>query len=471
MSHSRRHFHKMLGGAAAALGLPGKAQIAVFQHGVASGDPLQDRVILWTRISSATGPVSVAWVIAEDPAFTTIAGSGAVVTHQAIDYTVKVDAGGLQAGRTYYYRFTCLGAQSPVGRTRTLPATGADRVRFAVVSCSNYPQGYFNAYRLIAARTDLQFVLHLGDYIYEYGDRGEGLGRTPEPNREIVSLADYRQRYAQYRTDRDLQEVHRQHPMIVVWDDHESANNAWQHGADNHQPETEGAWAVRKAASAQAWREWLPVRTGGLEIYRSFRVGGLIDLLMLDTRLIGRDRQLSSFSPRLDSPARTILGTEQEAWLASELNSSRSRGTAWRILGQQVMFAQLVTPEGIPVNPDQWDGYADLHSSWGAEVSADPFTPGYATLGVEFITPAVSSSGATDPEQAKKAEALLYRTHPHIKYVDLYNRGYLLMDIDRTRARGEWWHVGTVLQPSSAETLARVLESPSGTNRLVPATA
>jgi alkaline phosphatase D len=213
----------------------------VFRHGVASGDPLTDRVILWTRVTSVRAAPGVRWEVARDAAFTRPVASGLTQTGASRDFTVKVDAGPLAPGTNYFYRFEALGERSPVGRTRTLPATNARRVRLALASCSNLPFGYFNVCRRIAARADLDAVLHLGDYIYEYpnGVYGDGttFGHEPRPPREIIALADYRMRYAQYRSDPDLQEVHRQHPFIVVWDDHEIANNAWRDGAENHQPD------------------------------------------------------------------------------------------------------------------------------------------------------------------------------------------------------------------------------------------
>jgi alkaline phosphatase D len=319
------------------------------------------------------------------------------------------------------------------------------------------------------------------------------------PNREIVSLSDYRTRYAQYRTDPDLQEAHRQHPWVVVWDDHESTNNSWRNGAENHQPATEGSWDVRKFVSIQAWFEWMPVREQpflgeGTEIYRTFRFGDLADIVMLDTRLTGRDQEApNGSSPLIADPNRTLLGAEQESWLQQELVNSRTRQTRWRILGQQVMMGQLVGPEGI-LNTDQWDGYAvsrgrllqhlasnqinnvvvltgDVHSSWGNEISANPFAANYVSQAVEFVTPAVTSPGIDDATQAAGFAAQISGTHPHVKYIDLFRRGYLLIDMDRDRVQGEWYHVPTILQRSTEETYARGLRAASGAPRLVAAPA
>ena len=279
---------------------------ARFDHGVASGDPLPDRVILWTRVTPQTarsGDIPVQWQVSLDRDFGAIIASGETTTSGQRDHTVKVDAGGLEPGTSYYYRFQSGGVLSPVGLTRTLPAAGAEKIRLAFVSCSNYPQGYFNVYRELARRGDLDAVLDLGDYFYEYGVGGyadpkiEAEGRTVVPGNEVVQLSDYRQRHALYKSDPDLQAVHAKHPFIAVWDDHELTNNAYWTGAENHQPDEEGPWDERRAAAVQAYREWMPIRdpeTGRrVKTYRSFDFGGLATLIMLDTRLIGRDEQLS----------------------------------------------------------------------------------------------------------------------------------------------------------------------------------
>ncbi|MGB1142637.1 MAG: alkaline phosphatase D family protein, partial [Halioglobus sp.] len=276
-----------------------------FLHGIASGDPLSDRVILWTRITpDEEGVAGLAWEVASDAQFTDVVASGSGTTDASVDYTAKVDVTDLEPGAHYYYRFTSGDNVSAVGSTRTLPVGQVAAASFAVVSCSNYPAGFFHVYREVANQ-ELDAVLHLGDYIYEYAadgyasERAEEFGRVSDPETEIVSLSDYRRRYAQYRTDNDLQAAHAAHPFIVVWDDHEitnheSANNPWTEGAQNHQPETEGSFEDRKAAAVQAWYEWLPVRPPSAQqdiIYRHFNYGDLLDLFMLDTRLIGRDEQ------------------------------------------------------------------------------------------------------------------------------------------------------------------------------------
>lgn len=485
-----------------------------FVHGVASGDPLDDRVVLWTRISGdadAPKTVVVAWMVAKEPTFAHPVAAGATSTDESVDFTVKIDASGLEAGTTYYYRFRALGHDSVVGRARTAPRGNVARARIAFASCSNYPYGHFNAYAAIARRADLDAVLHLGDYIYEYGDGtfgdGEALGRVPSPNKEILTLADYRARHAQYKTDPDLQEAHRQHAFITVWDDHEVANDAWQNGAENHQPE-EGDFQERKAAAMQAYFEWMPIRAeerdGTGRVYRSFHYGKLFDLVMLDTRNFGRDQQVSNPCDvtSIADPDRQLLGTDQESWFFSELDRSQRRGTRWRVVGQQVMFAQLVNvlaPGGCIFNPDQWDGYAaararvlsklqtggidnvviltgDIHSSWGNDVAATPFdaatydpATGSGSVAVELVTPGVTSPGIDNAAQAAQFGGAIRATHPHVKYVDLFHRGYALLDITKERVQCEWYHVATISERRADEALANSLQVTNGSNHLVAA--
>ncbi|MEM6580556.1 MAG: alkaline phosphatase D family protein [Pseudomonadota bacterium] len=337
---------------------------ASFNHGVASGDPLSDRVILWTRLTPETeGEVNVDWEIATDDTFGSVVASGNGTTTSDVDYTIKVDADGLDPQTSYYYRFIVGDEISPIGKTRTAALGAIDSARFAVVSCSNYPAGFFNVYREVA-RQELDAVLHLGDYIYEYdadgyaSERSEEFGRVSQPENEIITLQDYRTRYAQYRSDTDLQDCHAAHPFIVVWDDHELANNAWREGAEEHDPATEGEWSVRRAAAIQAWYEWLPVRPPATQreiIYRSFQYGDLLDLIMVDTRSIGRDLQIEygdfvnggmidtqAALAALNDSNRTILGSDQLTWLKAQLTDSTAR---WQVIGQQVLMARLSLPE------------------------------------------------------------------------------------------------------------------------------
>lgn len=490
----------------------GTTSASPFQHGIASGDPLPDRIILWTRVTppSIGAEVEVRWSIAEDPEFTRTVDRGSVLATAARDHTVKVDAQGLAPGQTYHYRFTALGHRSATGRTRTAASGHVERVRIAVASCANYPYGHFNVYGAIAKRTDLDAVVHLGDYLYEYenGRYGDGtpLGREPQPvDREMVYLADYRARHAIYKTDPDLQAMHRQHPMIAVWDDHELTNDAWWGGAENHQ-ENEGSWEVRRAAAVAAYREWMPIRelhTGPVgQIHRRFRYGDLLDLVMLDTRLVGRDRQAnwheSGWERIVKDPSRTLLGRPQEAWLAQTLERSRDDKIAWRVLGQQVLMGQLEPRSLGPwVNTDMWDGYApararlldhvaaqkidnlivltgDIHSSWGVEIAADPFGRGYdpvtgrGALAVELVTPAVSSPPPVKPDDAVEREAAMLASHPHLRWLELRHRGYVLVDIDHDRALSQWHYVDNVAERSTETTMGKALAVPRGEARLRP---
>jgi alkaline phosphatase D len=340
-----------------------------FSHGVASGDPLTDRVILWTRVTPETaGRIRINWEIATDSAFANVVNSGAGTTSADVDYTLKVDAEGLEPGQGYYYRFSSGDAVSPTGSTRTLPTGAIGAATFAAVSCSNYPAGYFNVYREVA-NSDVDAVLHLGDYIYEYpvdgyaSARAEEFGRTVEPVTELFSLEDYRTRYAQYRTDPDLQAAHAAHPFLVIWDDHEIANDGWREGAENHDPATEGDYNARKLAAIQAWYEWQPVRPPADVdeiIYRRFQYGDLLDLLMLDTRFIARDKQFTysdfisgsmidveTARAGFGDANRTILGATQLEWLREQLSDSVARAARWQVLGQQVLFGRYWLPSPI----------------------------------------------------------------------------------------------------------------------------
>lgn len=356
-----------------------------FLHGVASGDPLQDAVILWTRVTpedaSFDGEVNVAWEVATDTAFSDIVTSGSANISSASDYTIKVDAVGLSDSSTYYYRFSSGGVTSPVGTTRTLPQGDVSAVKLAVMSCSNYPAGYFHVYELAAAQTELDAVLHLGDYIYEYAkdgyasERAEALGRVVQPETEIISLADYRTRYAQYRSDANLQKLHATVPFIVVWDDHEVANDAYKNGAQNHD-DSEGDFEARKLAALQAYFEWLPIRpviSGDNEIInRRFSFGNLVDLHMLDTRIVGRDQQLdyanyidpitggidaAQFTADVTDPNRTLLGAEQLQWLLGGLTTSEA---TWQVLGQQVLMGRMLLPAAIATQQLSVSQFAEL---------------------------------------------------------------------------------------------------------------
>ncbi|EJG1903124.1 alkaline phosphatase D family protein, partial [Vibrio parahaemolyticus] len=339
-----------------------------FEHGVASGDPTQTQVIIWTRVTTAASYVDVSWQVASDMEFSNVVQSGVFTTDTGRDFTVKVDVQNLNANSQYYYRFIVGEMMSEVGQTQTLPEDGVEKASMAVVSCANYPAGYFHVYREILnqhEQSPFDVVLHLGDYIYEYGAGGyasedaAALGREPSKGAECITLDDYRKRYAQYRQDADLQALHAKLPMIAVWDDHELANDTWKNGAENHQDD-EGSFIDRRAAAAAAWTEWLPVRENtfsNMLIYRQFSFGNLVNLMMLDTRLVGRDKPLDYFSlsvPTMEaigglvaqsrSADRELLGTEQLAWLMNEFNTHDAK---WNVLGQQVLMSRMELPSSV----------------------------------------------------------------------------------------------------------------------------
>lgn len=449
----------------------------VFLHGVASGDPLPDSVILWTRLSglAATNPdpVEGSWEVAEslddeEPMLT-----GRFETGARRDYTVKVEAQGLRAGTTYYYRFRFRGAVSPWGRTRTAPHGATPRLRFAVVSCASYAAGYFHAYRAIAERADIDAVIHLGDYIYEHASGEYGSLRDYDPPHELLTLDDYRRRYAQYRSDPDLMAVHQQIPFLAVWDDHEVANNAWRGGAENHQVD-EGDYQTRKRAAQEAYFEWLPVRESEPgRVHRSFRYGDLVQLILADTRHWGRDEVLSDVTaPEFQDPDRSILGADQESWLERELSEA---STVWRVLAQQVVFSNVAL--GVDIT-DSWDGYpanrervlgwfgehqldnvailsGDIHMSWAFDVvpaaaaaSYDPET-GEGALAVELVAPSVTSPSLEREVAERLAQVALEL--PHVRMAELTRRGFLLLDVDEQRLQGEWYLFDRVDRPSDEQ--------------------
>jgi alkaline phosphatase D len=512
------------------LGMRGRAasrsDVYEFRHGVASGDPLHDAVILWTRVSNAGGEsLTLNWQVARDEAMTDIVASGLAATDADRDYTVKVDARGLPSDAQLYYRFAIGDNVSPVGRTRTLPAGSVDTARFAVVSCSNHPYGYFNAYRDIAEQHDLDAVIHLGDYIYEYGlgeyatERAEALGRIPDPPTELLTLSDYRRRYAQYRSDPDLKAMHGTHPMIAVWDDHELANDAWRDGAQNHgdrKDVDEGAWEARREAAIRAWFEWQPVRGepagGRTQIYRDYRYGDLLRLIMLDTRIYGRDPQpdisstdgtRSSILAALNDGKRQMLGRRQQRWLRKQL---KKRGTTWQALGQQVLLSPLDSPDLEPLldlarpsyvpveelqrnialsktNPpvllDTWDGYpwarrkllqdiarhgnntvvlsGDLHTSIAGNVRLDD-APEATT--VEFMGTSVTSPGFAEylPETRPGAvAAATLEQNPDLRYMETDRRGWLHMTFTHDKCIGEWRLLDTITETDYTVTVDRRL--------------
>ncbi|MDX2818083.1 alkaline phosphatase D family protein [Streptomyces sp. NPDC006207] len=508
--------------AAPASAAPGPA----FLHGVASGDPLPDGVLLWTRVTplpeavpgSGLGPATeVSWTVATDKAFTSVVATGTATTTATSDHTVKADVRGLQPATDYWFRFTAGGVTSPAGRTRTAPAenAAADRLRFGVVSCANWEAGYFSSYRHLAARGDLDAWLHLGDYIYEYGTGGYAargtVVRPHAPAHEIVTLADYRTRHGRYKTDTDLQALHAVAPVVAIWDDHEFANDAWSGGAENHTEGAEGAWTARVAAAKQAYFEWMPVRPSVAgTTYRRLRFGKLADLSLLDLRSF-RSQQASIGSGSVDDPDRTITGRAQLDWLKAGLKAS---DTTWRLIGNSVMISpvafgalpdHLLAPlakllglpaEGLAVNVDQWDGYTDdrreilahlrdngirntvfltgdIHMAWANDVPVKAATyPLSASAATEFVVTSVTSDNLDDilkvaPDTVSTvAEAAVKAANRHVKWLDMDSHGYGVLDITGERAQMDYYALSDRTDPNASSTWERSYRTLSGTQKV-----
>ncbi len=470
-----------------------------FTHGVASGDPYAESVVLWTRVlpDDSARQVSVTWEVALEPEFSHIERSGIASSHEDHDFTVKVIADSLKEGHIYYYRFRVGSQHSPVGRTRT--AGGDEPVRFAIASCSNYEWGFFNAYKSISEINDLNAVLHLGDYIYEYGPGVYGdttIGRIHTPAHEIITLSDYRTRYSQYREDPDLQAVHQQHPFITIWDDHEIANNAYVDGAQNHQDD-EGDYQKRQKIARQVYYEWMPVRENTPH-YRSFSFGNLVDLFMLDERLEGRTQQVEGMtSPEYTDSTRSILGNTQFEWLTSELRESSA---VWQLIGNQVIYSYLNWSEGeVSRNMDAWDGYpveqeklanvirsldkqnvvfvtGDTHSSWAFEVVTNPFeaydaSTSEGAIALEFGVTSINSGNSnerySDEEVIAREQAITDTPiNPHLKYSNLRDHGYMLLQLGREEGKVEFHFVDTLRVRDAATYLGETFYFTAGENHL-----
>ncbi|MFE7545739.1 alkaline phosphatase D family protein [Streptomyces platensis] len=501
-------------------------QDPLFQHGVASGDPLPDGVLLWTRVTptpaatpgSGRGPATkVSWQVATDKDFASVVARGNLTASAAADHTVKADVRGLKPATHYYYRFTAGGQHSPVGRTRTAPAhdSAAGNVRFGVVSCANWESGYFSPYRHLAARTDLDAVLHLGDYLYEYksGEYPEFkyVVRPHSPAHELLTLADYRIRHGVHKTDPDALAMHASHPVIAMWDDHEFADNAWKGGATNHTPETEGPWSARMAAAKQAYFEWMPVRpsTAGTT-YRRLRFGTLADLHLLDLRSF-RDEQAKVGSGDVDDPSRTLTGRAQLDWLKAGLERS---DTAWRLVGTSVMISQVafgavpakllgpladilgIPKEGLAINTDQWDGYTDdrrellshlsdrgidntvfltgdIHMAWANEVPLQAATyPADQPVATEFVVTSVTSDNVDDflhvaPHTLSLAGvAALKAANRHVKWLDMDSHGYGVLDVSAERTQMDYFGISDKTDPQATSALLRSYRTRSGTQQM-----
>lgn len=482
-----------------------KAEQAPFYHGVASGDPLADAVIIWTRVTTDEAQqIEGAWRIATDEQMENIIQEGSFTTGADRDYTVKVDVQDLAGGTYYYYQFEALGKFSPVGRTKTaVDADEDEAVRFAIVSCSNYEAGYFNAFGRIAKLNELDAVLHLGDYIYEYevGRYGDTtLDRHHLPDKEIISLQDYRTRYSLYRLDEDFQAAHRAHPFITIWDDHEISNNAYQTGAQNHQPAEEGDYELRKSAARQAYYEWLPVRENEEQhLYRNFHYGERVDLIMLDERLAGRSPPADSVKQEnFRSAERSMLGKEQLAWLKEQLRNSRAQ---WKIIGNQVIFSPLdMSALGRPgvVNLDAWAGYpaeqeeiarflqrntienvifvtGDTHRAWAFEVpeSLEAYKQdSTAAVAVEFGATSITSAN-TDESLPVDTVRMIERAslnpafNPHLKYNNHRDHGFLLLSLNASEAVADFMIMRTIRERNTEGRTDRSISVKSGSHDLI----
>ena len=520
-SLDRRSLLKGLGLGAGSLATPLAARTGErgFTHGVASGEPSARSILLWSRYVAAQ-PETIGWEMRDAVSGAEVAG-GTVETSPDNDWCIKPLAQGLEPGRWYTYRFRdAAGNTTEEGRTRTLPEGAVDRFRMAVFSCSNIGFGWFNAYRHAAETNAFDLLVHTGDYFYEYGPGSypsaeQALpGRFLDPLSETVSLAEYRLRHATYRRDPDLRRLTQLYPMILGWDDHESANDSYATGAQNHQPDSEGDWAVRKTAAIRAYREWLPVSDAA---WASYEIGDLATLFRLETRLTARSKPfdigevlkgtasaeaatqalLAFRNGDYRDPERTVLGIQQEAWLADGLKRSKAAGKTWQILSQQVLMGSSRTPRslasavtdafpefarqrllaailasaaGIPFNMDAWDGYpaarerlykasldagadllvlaGDTHNAWAFELDHDG-----EKVGVEFGGQSVTSPGAEsylsgiDPQLFARS---IVDENPQLKWADTSQRGYLAVELTPQAAIADYRFLSSIRQQSVA---------------------
>jgi alkaline phosphatase D len=485
---------------------------APFAHGVASFDPTSDSVLLWTR---APGVGRLRWQVARDHGGDPVAEGECAVSPDH-DHCVTVQVDGLRPATSYVYWFEAGPTRSPVGRTRTLPATGTDPLRLAVVCCGDYSRGHYTAYRAVA-EADVDLVLHVGDYIYE--TKGKGDVRPALPEHEVMRLDDYRTRYGQARGDADLIALHQSHPMVTIWDDHDIADNAWRHGAKHHDPNEQGPWEDRLDAAVTAHHEWLPARlrdpVDPLSVYRSFTIGDLAELLVLDTRIIGRDQQADE-DPSLpyDDPRRSMLGDEQRAWAYERV---RDTSRPWCLLVTQVVLNRMELPvekgaklgdlapsgyaviDGRAMCTDEWDGYpaerdalvrviaergpgvvalsGDVHSAWAFE---GPCLPAPASVdagggaaacrtgdpvAVEFVAPCVTATPMARqlPAGWRKLLGKVAEKLPEARWFELERHGFVVVELDAHEARAHWYAVDTedpAAQPEPASAWRHRLSRP-----------
>jgi alkaline phosphatase D len=468
--------------------------IQPFYHGVASGDPLTDRVIIWTRVTADTASLQVKWRVARDTMMQNIVAQGVFTTDASRDYTVKVDVTGLQPDTYYYYEFEALGRYSQRGRTKTTPVGNVANYRIAVVNCSNYSFGYFNAYDAIRKRNDVDFVIHLGDYIYEDGLRTgpnaiDTLKRRTFPEYDAYDLVSYRQRYAWYRLDPSLLELHQQFPMVVIWDDHEFANDAFADTSAYHYPATQGTWAARKETAIRVYKEWIPMRedTSRSNIINfQQKIGNLADIIYTENRIEKKDVNSSQQGLDLitnvdnlefDTPDKPMHGVRQMEWMSQQLKNSTA---TWKVLANQVVFASFVYKQTIlglsfPWHSAAgWDIYplerkqildtinqyniknmvvlsGDIHVAMAFDIpnGVTPYNPstGEGSAGVEFVGDNVVNGGLFGGQQS-----YMYSNNQHLKYVNPNSTGYFVVDLTPTSACADYWQtdLSGLLSPSLA---------------------
>jgi alkaline phosphatase D len=501
-----------------------------FTHNVASGEPDNESVLLWTRYVGGGNSARVRAEISEAPDFLRIVARNEMITGPWRDWTVKITLDGLAPARRYHYRFIAEdGTISPVGRTKTLPVGRTANFNLAVFSCSNLPFGMFNAYGHAAARDDIDLTMHLGDYFYEY-KRGNYPDNNPrwdliQPQTEIISLADYRLRYASYRADPDLQAIHNRHPMIASMDDHESSNDSWEGGAQNHQSD-EGDWNTRRSAAIQAYREWMPIDDTP---YKAYELGDLGTLFRTETRLNTRSPEadvdglltapdvaaaLAAFKrDKWIDPAITMMGTTQESWLAHGLKASVRAKKAWQLVGTGTIMGQTFMPAeaenwlakdsperskrftlngitlakaGLPFNFDNWGGYpaararllsaaqaasanlimlaGDSHNAWAYELSNNGRGAGVEFAGHSVTSPGYeSSTKGTDP---KTVAAAVMKASPELKWADTSRRGYMRLSLTPTAATNDWVFMDTIATRSLASSAVHRMRVKPGAAKL-----
>ncbi|MEZ5008227.1 MAG: alkaline phosphatase D family protein [Chitinophagales bacterium] len=454
-------------------------QLAPFYHGVASGDPTPNNVIIWTRITTDLNEVAGVWRIATDSFFTQNTHTGTFSTSAARDFTVKIDVGGLLPNTNYYYDFQAIGARSLIGRTKTAPANATDQYRIVFVSCSDMNTGFYNVYERIKERNDFDAIYHLGDYLYEYQDDryvNSGLkARDVEPDYEIITLTDYRTRYNFYRLDPKLRDLHQQYPWVLIWDDHETANDSYKDGAQNHQPNTEGSWEDRKAAGVQAYLEWMPIRENPInpvDISRSFKIGDLVEFYALEARLNYKTEvdAVATLFPASDNSNRGMLGPVQRNWLQQGMLNTDAQ---WKVMVSPTIFTTFYYT-AVFKNGDAWDGYpwerkqivnfvkdnninnfvvisGDIHMSMAFDIphkTDDVNNPnqynsqtGEGSVGVNFV-----GTGPTSVPCCRGGKLANYQiNNQHLKYANFKKNGYCLLDVTPEKITCDYFYVDTVL--------------------------